>query len=235
MRRTTELERALATDPIMDFEARTRKSYRDNNEAENRAMLASCIGFNLYKEKLLKQAGDTAFSMSGEEYAANIEAFGFVEVYSEPFTADRYGKTFEDVLKVYWHPWGLLLRFDTYNGQRNGGNVYYNWKPYDGADWHSCVSSGSFADADGECIWVGYHDCREALRYNMRQLREHGELLPVWKYRPRTLWITHYADRDICVGKPAEYERLTQDRLAKLPTHVQQAILFNGEPYNEIY
>ena len=62
-------------------------------------------------------------------------------------------------------------------------------------NWGEFTSSGSFKHPDGfvtsdvrdaaynnnELIWVGYHDCREALRFHIRRLREDGTFLNPWK------------------------------------------------------
>lgn len=225
MRPTTPLEKVLSTDAIHEFEQRTGKSYRENNDAENMAMLAFHMRHNDAKCDLLKQAGDTTFSMSGDEYAANIEAFGFREVYSEPFTAEHCGRVNHDVLKVYWHDDGLLLYFDTYCGNRNSGKLWYNWRPLPYIDCQAkwqCTSSGGYEKIDGELIWAGYHDCREAIRTNINRLREWGEFLVPWRKQPFALWVRHYGETG---GSLESHDDKSRERIDKLPKDIQEAIL----------
>ena len=87
MRKSTPLESALSNDPIREFERLSGKDYKLNNDTENKAMLGLAILRNEQKHEIIKSSGDTTFSMSGEEYQANIEDFGFELIYEEPFTA----------------------------------------------------------------------------------------------------------------------------------------------------
>jgi hypothetical protein len=225
MRKTTPLEHALQSDPISEFEHISGHDYHENSDAENMGMLGLAMLHNEHKDDLLRQANDTRFSMSADEYARNIEEFGFKNIYSEPFTVEHCGSVKHDSLEVYWHDWGLLLYFDTYCEERNGGKVFYNWIPHDGIDRWQCTSSGGLREIDGQSIWAGDHDCREALRHNMRQLYVNGTLLPKWKAQPFSMWITHYGEKDT---NWEAYQDRTARRLDKLPKRVQRAILHRG-------
>lgn len=223
--RKTPLEQALSNDPISEFEQLSGKDYKLNNDEDNMAMLGLAMIRNQQKHEIIKSAGDTTFSMSGEDYQANIEDFGFELVYEESFTATHCGSTNDDFLRVFWLD-GFLLYFDTYAGSRNGGKVWYNWKPNDDIDW-GCVSSGGMT---GD-IWVGDHDCREALRFNINRLRANGKILKQWKHCPH-LWITHYGEKDNLFGKhdwgskkPHPAKVRTQERIEQFPRHVRKSIL----------
>lgn len=226
VRQITELEQALSTVSITEFEQISGKHYRENTEAENLDMLGFSIGFNQYKKELLQRAGDTTFVMSGDDYAANIEAFGFREVYSEQFMADFCRKTLSDILKVFWHDAGLLLYFDTFHSIRNSAKMWYNWLPLENLDSStrfSCTSSGCFArTTDDERIWVGDHDAREALRTNVRRLRECGTLLNPWREQPHCLWVTHWGEK---LSDAKAFDEATRKRLDCLPEEIQRAIL----------
>lgn len=221
-----KLESALSNDPIAEFERISGKRWQENTNEDNKAMLGLAMLRNNQKHEIIKSAGDTTFSMSGEEYQANIEDFGFELIYEEHFTANHCGSTNDDTLKVFWFD-GLLLYFDTYAGQRNGGKVWYNWKRNDDAEY-GCTSSGGMT---GD-IWVGDHDCREALRFNINRLKANGKILKQWKHCPRSLWITHYGEKDDIFGnhdwgsnKPHPVNIRTQERIIQFPKHVRKAIL----------
>jgi len=226
MRKSTPVEQVLLNDPIAEFERLSGKDYKLNNDDENKAMLSLAMLRNEQKHDILESSGDTTFSMSGEDYQANIEDFGFELIYEEPFTADHCGDTNEDVIKVFWFD-GFLLYFDTCRGARNGGKVWYNWKRNDDAET-GCTSSGGMTDD----IWVGDHDCREGLRFNIDRLRANGEILKQWKHYPRCLWITHYGEKDNVFGKhdwrgskPHPADVRTQERIDKFPEYVRKSIL----------
>ena len=230
MRKTTPLEHALSLDPIHEFEKVTGKHYRENTDAENRALLAFAMDFNTQKAALIERAGDTTFSMDAEAYAANITAFGFREIYTEPFMHARDGEARDEVLKVYWHEDGLLLCCDTFRGRRNAAKVWYNWQhpaDLDSTTCCQCTSSGGYirvAEDAPERIWAGDHDAREAIRSKIRRLRECGTLLNPWRQQPPAVWLCHYGDD--CDGWQ-DYEAVSRRRLDRLPQDIQAAILHN--------
>ena len=164
---------------------------------------------------------------------------------------DGDGELYNDTMYVYWHPVDcILLVFDTfYSGKSvNGGNFYYNWLPNaenKGKRWEF-TSSGGYEHPDGrssdykrvppdvwdaayennELFWVGYHDCREALRFHIRRLREGGTFLNPWKFSP-IVWLTHWADRKDDRDKSYDssgYDDITLERFAKLPQKAQDAL-----------
>jgi hypothetical protein len=74
-------------------------------------------------------------------------------------------------------------------------------KPGKVAVTNGATSSGGFYPIDPEgnrftlpiekMVWVGDHDCREALRHHIRQLRVNGKFLKPWAVRPH-LWLIGY-------------------------------------------
>lgn len=139
----------------------------------------------------------------------------------------------------------VLLAFDTYphyevisptevvlkDQSVNGGNFYYNWIPND-REARMYTSSGGYYKPEGmtwddydklslsEKIFVGYHDCREALARNFTGLKEHGTFVKEWKQRP-FFWLNHYHERDL---KEMSNDEYTQARIARLPEDIQRAI-----------
>jgi len=236
----SDLNELLNTDPIREFEKTTGHSYKSNSKDEDMDMLGFHLFLNSMKNEAVERAGDTTFSMSGEDYAANIMDFGFELIYREDFEGTQEFSEpviYEDSLQVYWHSDGLLLYFDTYNGTRNSGKVWYNWLPDPESEVGRCTSSGGYGQLESgdnweldNLVWVGDHDCREAVRNNITRLRDNGTLLPVWEFQPSCMWITHWGEKDLFnsyenigeVGK-APTQR-TEERISKFPQHVQNAI-----------
>ena len=222
-----DLKKLLNTDPIAQFEKRTGKHYSENDELDDLEMMRDVFAHNSNKAAMLEASGDTTFSMSAMKYEECIREFGFQEIYSESFEVE--GKP--DELKVFWMKrWGLLLHYDTFMGQRNGGKVWYNWIPNQNASRAVTSSGGLKVDGD-VTIWVGNHDCREALRHNMVRLNAEGEFLPVWKFQPSCMWITHHGEKDELYGRhtwndntPHLADIRTQERVEKFPSEVQDAI-----------
>lgn len=232
MRESTPLEKAMSTDPILEFEQISGKSYKDNTEEDNVAMMGYALARTSEKHELLKQANDTFHGMRVDDYVKNITEFGFVEVYSESFTEHHFGRDVTEWLRVFWNEkHGLLLYFDTYNGVINGGKCWYNWKPMTEGAYRS-TSSGSYYQSGEEWIWVGDHDCREALRFNIRNLLIGGPFIAQWRFQPRCMWITHWGETDSLFGSydhwhtetkhPATIR--TEERISKFPEAVRAAI-----------
>jgi len=226
MRSSTPLEISLDTDAISEFEHLNGKPYRENTDEENMVMMGFYLQHIEDQRRLLELANDTTIGMSVEAYTQNITEFGFNEIYLESFTGVSGGKEMDGSLKVFWHPSGLLLHFDTYYGV-NSGKVHYNWRPF--SRNARFISSGSYTKSG---VWVGNHNCLIALRTNMRGLMENGELLSVWEQRPHSFWITHWGEKDLYENhdwtKPHPAYARTNDRIAKFPESVQAAISGRG-------
>lgn len=143
------------------------------------------------KQEILSGLGDTFLCNDLDRYLAIIESVGFRKAYELPFSCKMSfdNETRNEKQFAYWHDDGLFLIFDTYAETRvNIGNIYYNWIP-ESKDWHNYTESGGL----WEKVWVGYHDCREALLFHMNRLRVHGKLLPQWIYTP-SIWFCHHGD-----------------------------------------
>lgn len=116
-------------------------------------------------KSLLAERGDVWSGMNVDDYRLVIEAHGFELVYSSSFA----GNSGEERHFIYAHREGLLLSMDTYAGERvNGGKVYYCWRKGDHAKNDGyLLSSGGFIDRPDYTLWMGHHDIREALIFNL--------------------------------------------------------------------
>jgi hypothetical protein len=169
----------LKVDSLAVAEKITGKSYKEDEDT-SKLGLALHLRNGQAKEAILKGTGDTWFSMTTEEYIGVIESFGFVKQYEEPLLN---GETFY----VYYREPSQVLVFNTYQGRRNGGNVYYAWQPYKCVEYWPLISSGGFRGHSGEFednIWLGYHDCREGLIHNLTQLEKFGNFVEPWPEYP---------------------------------------------------
>lgn len=190
------------------------------------------------KQIALESMGDTTFTNDIDRYISIIEADGFVKVYEESFIDDKWpehGIRTETFFIFAHRRDGLLLEFDTHGGTHvNGGKVYYNWLPNPVAEGerrdYRLTSSGSMrgSDKDG-WVWCGDHDCREALIFNLNQLRANGTFLPVWRHRP-WLALLHYMDwhHQPKPNEPGYHNysrRITKKKTSKLPFWVRRMII----------
>jgi len=220
------LAHELKYDAIADTEKELGISYKDPivGDAVTFASMAKMWESSARKNEILKERRDTLFSNELDYYLEVIEENGFEKVLVLPFDIDDGRK---EKFFIYWHPDGLLLRFDTYNSTIvNGGNVYYNWETTNkDHEWDILSSHGPIehrGDEDGDFYWCvsGNHDCREALIHNMTRLRENGNFLKVWR-KQSFIWLLHYGDTKI---DNYDHESITAERIAMLPQHVQDAI-----------
>lgn len=256
-------------DPLVIAEQLTGKSYKED---DNTGLLGLAI--QMEKNKILNQlmdkSDDTKFSEITEEYLRKVTDFGFEIVYSEDFQSEGWNsEVITEKLYILFHKeHSILLVFDTFRGNINGGNFYYNWSPNDIYNRMNCTSSGGYEglywksdfseelinpeespnwdlnnqswdeyiilqkewsirnkqyciDNNLRAIWVGYHDCREAIKNNINLMLKNGVFLKEWKKQP-FLWLLHHGDTKV---EGYSYEEINQKRLNLLPDYVKKCIL----------
>ncbi len=227
----SEIKKVLTTDSLRDAEVITGKSYKEDKTTES-------IGFMLHmensqkKREMLESLGDTTFSNELHHYLGILGGFGFEVVLKEPFINED---KITEHLFVLWHDeYSILLTFDTHtwsnsdgsftkNGGTvpppsvNGGDFYYNIKFNADVKRHDFTSSGGMRDND---IWVGNHDCREAVKFHISQMADNGTFQKQWVERP-FLWLLHYMDRKV---EGYDSDKNNAERIAKLPQRVIDAI-----------
>jgi len=106
-----------------------------------------------------------------------------------------------------------------------------DWEKYDAYqkafdEW--CVKVDTYIEANQLIsIWSGDHDCREAIKFNISQLKENGTFVKNW-IKPPFLWLLHYMDTKV---EGYDHEAITMERLKKLPEHVVEAMAIRfGSP-----
>lgn len=216
-----QLERLLRFDGLDTAERVTGKDYKSDEQTSFLGMALSMSNGEA-KRTTLAELGDTTGFDTMERYVSVIEGAGYQRVLDEPFV-DAYGVA--QTYFIYAHPDGLLLAFDSYGESLNGGKVYYNWIPADRTIGR-LTSSGAYQStnpdktvmeaAADELVWAGDHDCREALLFNMRRLRENGALLTRWVHRP-FLWLKHH-------GEGRDYKEANAACIAALPEWVRDMV-----------
>lgn len=219
-----DLDKLLKFDPLDTAEKITGVSTADA-ELQGFENPAMAVGFVLMqenaaaKEEWLTELDDTSFHNKLERYQRIIEKFGFEQVLADNFTSkwDNHENYF-----IYAHRKGLLLSFDTFNQTSvNGGKVYYQWRPSVPLDeTHGCRSSGCFENYDTDPVWIGDHDCREALIHNLNKLNNRGEFVSPWIKRP-FLWLLHHGDTE---AENYDYKEINETRIERLPQWVKDFI-----------
>lgn len=208
-----DLTKMLNFDPLSAAEDITGVDYKDD---EGTLLLGMSMAMlhNRAKEIALCEANDTHFRQTFDEAVAIFADMGFAEVLRDTFAGqdDR-----EDTYLVLWHPEGLLATCESYGEHLNTAKVLYNYAHANGALRWDLTSSGRFRE-DG--VWVGDHDAREGIRHNLNALRAEGEFLSTWVERP-FLWLLTYMDTKV---EGYDYDAINEERVARLPEHVRQAI-----------
>ena len=212
-----ELLEVLHTDPLLSAEKLTGKSYKEDEDTMWTGFGLMRIKGDIVKAELFAR-GDTVFSNDLDRYQSIITDYGFELVLDITFMS----RDVEEHFYVYWHPYGLLLHFDTSQGVRvNGGKVQYCWKPTDpdANDWWWLISSGGFRSG----VWVGDHDCREALIFHLENLRAKGEFVNPWPALP-WMWLLHHGDTKV---EGYDYKAINEERINMLPEYVQEGMGLN--------
>ncbi len=236
-----DIVKLLSNDSLAQAEKLTGKSYKEDAATSNLGFLMG-LHDNMVKDKALAAIGDTVSNMDWLAYCEMIEKFGF-GLMVEDFSPDGGAS-----IRLYYNEKdGLLLRADSYHGNRNAATVYYNWMPNikpeedwenpeeaEFVDFYGATSTGGFnfiGKTDNllprnkldpywqNAVWAGNHDAREAVAFKMRRLRENGTFIPVWKYKPY-MWLVAHWEKD----QKDDYGQINADRFAKLPQWVQDNI-----------
>ncbi len=231
----------LNFDSLAEAEKATGESYKKDEHTQHFGFLLH-LGKTATVKAVLEEDDDTTFATKVVDYLRIAKELGFEIVLEHDFIIpEELKKSYDDGKidrhYIMWHPeYSVLLNFDTYGGNEtvNGGNFYYAWKPKNMKNWHDYTSSGGFKPGD---IWVGSHDCREALRFNFEELRDNGQFLKQWTEQPH-LWLMHYGDQRIAkeleddhsalYGPGGKWDKINKGYLDKLPAHVQKAICYQG-------
>jgi hypothetical protein len=245
-----QYKQALNFDPLADAERVTGKSYKKDETTMHLGFLMH-LQHTARKHAMLAEADDTSSRTPLEDYLRIAKEIGFETVLEHDIVIPEnlkkdYDNNRVDRHYIMWHPqYSILLNFDSYtsyggNCTVNGGNFYYAWRPHDKDSYGSFISTGSFskfAREVGDYIWVGSHDCREALRFKIAQLLEGGEFLTQWPEYGHP-WLMHYGDQRIgdaqkettpLYGSNGYWSQVNHDYASKLPEHVQKAICFTAE------
>jgi hypothetical protein len=181
-----QLDRALSYDALDEAEKVTGRSYKGD-------LNTSLTGFDLMlrnnqaKKQMLSSRNDAYFGIPLPDYEAIVADIGFKFQRQYPFRSS--GSKQDELLKIWADPErAILLCYDTYRGGLNGGKYYYNVRmPRDRDSW-SLTSSGHYNPDEG--VWVGDHDCREAIRFHIEQFERHGEFVCPWVENPH-VWLLH--------------------------------------------
>jgi len=206
-----QIQNMLNFDPLAYAETTTGKSYKDDKNTIGLG-LGLHLGYSQLKREALEKIGDVHFGTPLQDYTKIISNIGFKQVLCLPFNCHNG----EDELQIWWNSSGILLSFDTYfnKSKINGGKFYYNIKPKTD-QFYKYTSSGHYTDE----IWIGDHDCREALVFHIYQLEKSGEFLSKWIERP-FLWLLHYMD----TKSDYDYKKINEERINMLPDYVRKAI-----------
>jgi len=208
----------LSFDGLAEAERITGQDYKTSD-------VTSFLGMGLARDNnqklsaALELKDDTVFTNQLDNYVRIITDEGFESVLTVPFVGNNDS---DESLNIYWHSDGILLVFDTYDTERvNGGKFLYNWIPDDRSTMYRYTSSGGLATSDGQDVWCGSHDCRQALRHNIKRLRDNGTFLSQWISTP-FLWLLHHGD---VKNDDYDYKEINKQRSAMLPEDVQRSIL----------
>lgn len=225
----------LLNDDVLKFDAFdtaekiTGKSHKADKETELLG-LALHIGHSEDKKARLKESCDTYYGQTLENYLHIVYELGFKPAYSEEIPPKKDEDKLSDAYFIYYHPDGIILEFDSYWGMKsvNGGRFFYNWRPnLPKSNNFRVLSSGTYAVYDDETnnyIWSGNHDCREAIKYNIEKLREHGTFVTPWVDCP-IHWFSHYGDRvdnDDFLAKGDMYRKLSKPRIEAFSSEVKE-------------
>ncbi len=184
-----QLKRILAFDPLDTAEKMTGKDSQSDEATTWLGMFMMWDNHD-YKKMAAMERNDTYWAMPLKEYIRAIKLEGFKQVLALPFIGKSKGEPdLNEILYIFWKASeGLLLKFDTFRGNLNGGTCYFNLEvPIE------TRIPGGYSGCWRDGALIADIDCREALRFKLNQFREVGKFLPVWIERPY-MNLYHYMD-----------------------------------------
>lgn len=221
------IDRILRTDPIVEAERATGKSYKDD-EATLLLGLLNGMSHGERKHQALTAAGDTSMRTSFPDFLSILEAEGFEKVHEHTFIGTgNIGGEQPETYTVWWRPDGLLATAESYHmGPQhpvavNSAKVYYNHRYRRGEGYWPAGSGSHIETGDPEInIIIGDSDIREGLKHTLATFIEHGEFLVPWVERP-FLWLLDYSQTMI---PGYGYKAISEAVIASFPAHVRAAI-----------
>lgn len=188
-----EIKTVLEYDPIAQAEKFCgKKHWSEFNDEEQGLSLAMALLHNRKKNEMLKQANDTRFSMTWDEFDNIISDNGFKLGMIRSFSD-------EDIMEkeaIYYRKDGLVLHVTSFFGGKdvNGGELYGEIKlksKENGMNIPSC-SNGYF---DYENLKLSFKkDIREGLIWFIAKLKEKGDLLSIWEEKNKFLWFLDFIE-----------------------------------------
>jgi hypothetical protein len=236
-----EILKVMHRDPLQVAESVIGESHPSWDSDEKLFALRLVGQHNRQKTELLKARNDTCFSTKTTEHREILLANGFELIYEEKFIDDTYVNSpkypqpaHEQQFFIYYRHPGILLAFDTYHDNVNGGHLYYNWKAHsETIRIPDRVLESGFTTQAG--IHVGSRDCREGLIMAIERMEEHGTFLETW-VEGQFIWLLNYME-----SKSPGYDhayislkklRALPDRVRKLILPAQEAYLRRGHKHN---
>jgi hypothetical protein len=237
-----DLDEILNYDPLAEAEKLTGKSYKEDKRTMSLGFIEH-IRHTADKRKTLHNLDDTSYSEDIERWTRITKDLGFEEVLHAPFEGTKYREDQDapkEYLSICWHPCGILMKWDTYRGNRNSASIYFNWtandqsKPW-GPDLP--ISGGMVNPPEGKediCTLCAHIDIREAFRHTMKKLFHYGKFETPWIEQPH-LWLLHHEDEqkiekdsggDWKVSSEM-YKNVNLERISQLPEHVRNVICPN--------
>lgn len=149
-----EIEQALKFDSLSEAEKVTGKSYKENQYTGMLGMLLQMEHSEIMKN-LMDSTDDTNFSESESEYLRKVTDFGFKTLVKIPFFSTSSEQE-ENFYIMFHYDYSILLYWDTFNGNRNGGKFCYNWSFKNIEDKRDVTSSGGCIHHDKEKSYTAW-------------------------------------------------------------------------------
>lgn len=216
---TERIEEILRFDALSAAEALTGKNYKDDEFTSMLGMMLQ-IKNSAAKTELLQKEEDTCYANSLQQNLQVIENEGFQLCASGKFLSSSGDDSKEEEWRIYWRG-GILVFLDSFRGNLNHGNAYFNLLFHEKPPFGSTIFSGYWKRTEeGKLIACGHIDIREGFRHRLSAFENEGQFLSKWDETP-FLWLLHHMDTKI---DGYDYEAINQQRIALLPTEVQQSI-----------
>ena len=210
---------ALSFDSLAEAERITGTSYKDD---EGTAFLGMFLAMeqSSQKARLLQGSNDTCNHNNLAQNVQVIESLGFRLLESGTFLSEGiFSEDREEQWFIYWRD-GILLFLDSFSGNLNSGQAYFNYRFRSEYRNLTGYSGGFTLTPEGYRVAYGSIDIREGLRHRLTTMEENGEFLSQWVERP-FLWLLHHQD----TKTPGyDFDVINEQRISLLPQDVQGAI-----------
>ena len=215
-----KIKEALEFDAIYECEkVFGNKHHSEFTEEENKFSLGVFMLNNKRKEELLKEANDTHFGMTWDEFESIVTSNGFKIGYEERFPYEDH----EEKGVIFYREDGLIIWATSFWNMKsvNGGTMYGEIKlnnVNDRCNIPQC-SNGFYDYENGKLNFST--DIREGLIWFIKEMKKYGEFIPKFEEENKFLWFVNFHEDK---QNGYDFEKISKEKMNKFSKEAKNIV-----------